>query len=232
MTTSEIISLSASIASLVLAIVAIWLSFAFFRMSSTLSASTTKAAENIASSVQKLEALFDRLYSDTFSMMRDTVSDMRKHIWPEESLTENKVAEEAEKRANGKVAILQEKMDKEVTDILERQKIAEDKLNSVRNKMQELLHDAIQETRQADNDKQKEILIFHILTHISAKKIKAIDLTSMLHEEFPNLRLRLGSVFQDLREAGLISWDGEQLMPKTMIGITKKGRMELELQPS
>ena len=77
----DIISFIASIASLILAIGAIWLSVVFFRMSDTASKATTEAAKDIAASVERLENLFDKLYSDTFSMMRDTVTDMRKHIW-------------------------------------------------------------------------------------------------------------------------------------------------------
>lgn len=71
--TFDIISFIASIASLILAVGAIWLSVVFFRMSDAASKATTEAAKDIAASVERLEKLFDKLYSDTFSMMRDTV---------------------------------------------------------------------------------------------------------------------------------------------------------------
>lgn len=77
----DVIAFIASIASLILAITAIWLSVVFFRMSDAASKATSEAAKDIAASVDRLENLFDKLYSDTFSMMRDTVTDMRKHIW-------------------------------------------------------------------------------------------------------------------------------------------------------
>ncbi|MBE7565368.1 hypothetical protein HER14_02820 [Acidithiobacillus thiooxidans] len=77
----DIISFIASIASLILAIGAILLSVVFFKMSDAASKATTEAAKGIAASVERLENLFDKLYTDTFSMMRDTVTDMRKHIW-------------------------------------------------------------------------------------------------------------------------------------------------------
>lgn len=77
----EIISFIASIASLLLAVGAIWLSIVFFKMSNEAAKETTKAASEIQSNVERLEKLFDKLYSDTFSMMKDTVTDMREHIW-------------------------------------------------------------------------------------------------------------------------------------------------------
>lgn len=73
MSSVETTSLLASLASLVLAVVAIWLSIVFFKLSSRASEATTEAAKGIASSVERLEKLFDKLYSDTCSMMRDTV---------------------------------------------------------------------------------------------------------------------------------------------------------------
>ena len=85
-------SLIASIVSLIIGGFAIWLSVTFYRMSNKISEDTKGAAKGISASVRRLESLFDSLYSDTFSMMKDTVSDMRKHIWPvkEQSAEEQK----------------------------------------------------------------------------------------------------------------------------------------------
>jgi len=80
MTGIEIISLVASVASLILATVAIWLSITFYKMSSQASRATEDAAKGISASVERLENIFEKLYSDTFSVMRETVTDMRKHI--------------------------------------------------------------------------------------------------------------------------------------------------------
>ena len=57
-TTMELISLTASIASLILAIGAIWLSIVFFKMSSSASQATREAAKGIDASVQRLENLW------------------------------------------------------------------------------------------------------------------------------------------------------------------------------
>jgi hypothetical protein len=59
MTTFNLISFIASIASLILATGAICLSVAFYKMSVAASNATTEAAKGIASNVEKLEKLFD-----------------------------------------------------------------------------------------------------------------------------------------------------------------------------
>ncbi|MHB8088026.1 MAG: hypothetical protein ACYDH2_07210, partial [Anaerolineaceae bacterium] len=89
MTNIEVISFTASIASLILAILAIVLSIVFYFMSIKNSNETTAAAKDIGSTVKKLEDLFDKLYNGIFGMMQDTNSDMRKHIWPEITVSSN-----------------------------------------------------------------------------------------------------------------------------------------------
>lgn len=80
-TTSEYITLVSSIASGVLAVVALALAIVFFVLSKKDADRSAQSSQQIAGSVDRLEKLFDTLYSDTFSMMRDTYTDMRKHVW-------------------------------------------------------------------------------------------------------------------------------------------------------
>ena len=114
--TFEIISFIASIASLILAILAIWLSFKFFEKSNEASDKTIEASKGIGSSVERLEKLFDKLYSDTFSMMKDTVSDMRKHMWSDEkSVPSINLEEEIEKKAEIKVNKLKGELSQDIS---------------------------------------------------------------------------------------------------------------------
>ena len=69
----EQVSIGASIVSVVLAIVAIWLSVTFYRLSNDASGEIKSASKDIGASVSRLEKVFDNLYSDTFTMMKDTV---------------------------------------------------------------------------------------------------------------------------------------------------------------
>lgn len=155
--TLQVISLVASIASLVLAVGAIWLSIAFFKMSSEASKSTTEAAKGIGASVERVEKLFDKLYTDTFSMMRDTVSDMRKHIWPDEDDSEPPaVAVEIEKKADEKIAEIKGSLEVQLREILDRQQKAELNTTSLRDEMRHLVDRAILASRQVEVEAREE----------------------------------------------------------------------------
>lgn len=73
-------SFAATIASLVLAIVAICLSILFYILSTKESKETTKAAESIDNQVAKLQELFERMYDSAFSEMRETHSKFADYI--------------------------------------------------------------------------------------------------------------------------------------------------------
>jgi len=81
LTIPEIIGLVASLVSLIIGGFAVWLSVTFYRLSQKNSQQLENSSKNIDSKVNRLEGLFDKLYSDTFGMMKDTVQDMSKHAW-------------------------------------------------------------------------------------------------------------------------------------------------------
>ena len=98
MTGGEVASLIASIVSVLIGGLAIWLSLTFYKMSTQLSQDAKEASKGISASVERLEKVFDKLYTDTFSMVKETMSDMRKHIWPGKTAEDDQIAEEAETR--------------------------------------------------------------------------------------------------------------------------------------
>ena len=65
----------------VLGIVAIWLAILFYRLSTDQAERIRSSATSIESTVARLEKLFEVMYHDTFSIVQDTVADMRTHIW-------------------------------------------------------------------------------------------------------------------------------------------------------
>lgn len=152
----QIISFVASVASLIVAIGAIWLSVVFFQMSNEASKATTEAAKGIAASVERLEKLFDKLYSDTFSMMRETVSDMRKHIWPAEDAEQEKALQEAELKAEKKIQEIKRDVEAGLNKFLERQQHADENTESLRQEMQVLVDRAIRTSRQVEVEAREE----------------------------------------------------------------------------
>jgi len=225
MTGVDIIGFIASIVSLVLAVGAIWLSVVFFRMSNEASKATTEAAKGIDASVKRLENLFDKLYSDTFSMMKDTVSDMRKHIWnngdvqPPEKDT---ILEEADRKAEEKVAEVKKAMDKQLSEILARQRVSDGNVSEIKHEMERLLENAIQTSRQIDSEAREETVRQHLLVELRKalrlkKVVTAMDLVSSLAENVPTHKVV--SELVTMKSEGLVVFDGDDLMPETKVRI-------------
>ena len=219
----EIISLIASIASLILAIGAIWLSVVFFKMSNEASKATTEAAKGIDSSIKRLENLFDKLYSDTFSMMKDTVSDMRKHIWSgDETEPDNKndILEEAEKKAEEKVQSIKSSLERQLNEILQKQQIADGKVSGIGKELENLLENAIQTTRMVDSEAREETVRNHILMALrklrrKKKIVVATDLVSELIEVIPPDKII--RELEGMREDEIIYIGDEHIGPNTKI---------------
>jgi hypothetical protein len=137
------ISLVASVVSVIIAGFAIWLSVTFYKMSSRSSENIKKSADQIDSTVTRLESLFDKLYSDTFSMMKDTVSDMRKHIW--------KSPIDVEKDIDNKI---KEEFSYKIEKLLKQQTGTDIKVNKLAQDIGGLLENALKKSR--DSRKTKE----------------------------------------------------------------------------
>ena len=150
MDAAQLTSLIASIASLILSVVAIFLSITFYKWSSELSESSREAAKSIASGVEKLEILFNKLYEGTFSMMRDTVSDMRRQLWPDLDSEPAEIAAEVEKLAEERFTALKEELGGELSRLLSRQEIADASLAAVQQGVSELFDKAIEESRRVE----------------------------------------------------------------------------------
>lgn len=166
MTTIETISIIASLASLILAIVAIWLSFKFFEKSSEAAEKTIEASKGISSSVERLENLFDKLYTDTFTMMKDTVSDMRKHIWNKDEKSnpnETHIEEELEKKAQEKVDKLKIELSKEMIKMFDKQNITDTKISNLKSELTGLIEKAVSQTRNLEIEAREETLRDYIL---------------------------------------------------------------------
>lgn len=211
-----IVGFIATIASLVLAIGAIWLSFVFYRMSNEASKETTKASKDIQSSVERLEKIFDKLYSDTFAMMKDTVTDMREHIWkkPPPNNTSDIISNEE---------IIKTMRNDITNDII---KLVDDKFQNNKNsekikelelKIKESLDTALLKTMQLQHNPY-ELTRKRVLDSIKQKNKVSLDkLITTMNVKYPEEYSMdapdfINALF-DLREKGLITWDG----PKSTI---------------
>lgn len=213
----QLVGLIATIASLVLAVVAIGLSIVFFRMSAELAESTKEASKGIGASVERLEKLFDKLYADTFSMMRDTVSDMRRHIWPEEGTSIEELAAEADQKTEEKLGDFREHMEEELNKVLSRQVAQEDRVRS----LLALMDQAIESTREVASEAREETIREHILRYLSGRRrVEIIE----LFEELPVSPVRVRRELDRLAKEGLIKLDGESFSADTTVHVNPRLR--------
>jgi hypothetical protein len=220
MTNVEISYIIASCTSAILAIVAIVLSIIFFRMSLGFSESAKEASKSISACVGRVEKLFDKLYADTFSMMKETYSDIRKHMWPEESTNTDKITEEAEIKAEEKISSFKSEMDKELLKMFQKQKITDKKLSSTRDEMRHLLDKAISSSRRLEIEAREETVRDQIRRLIKRlPKVSAVTIVDKLSISFsPN------KVIEEIREMareGELSLSEDHLGPKTIITLRR-----------
>ena len=226
MSSTELVSLIASIASLILAVGAIWLSIVFFKMSSEASKATTEAAKGIDASVKRLENLFDKLYSDTFSMMKDTVSDMRKHIWSGDDPVPNQkedILDEAEKKADEKVQEIKSSLEKQLIEILNRQKISDGKVSDIGKELEGLLDNAIQTSRMIESEAREETVRNHLLSELkryrrNRRYVTASELVESLRNEIPINRII--PELSRMKDDGLIHFEEISVEPDSKIRLS------------
>lgn len=151
----ETAALIASVVSVIIGGFAIWLSVTFYKMSSELTRETKDSAKAIGAVVERLETLFDRLYADTFSMMRETVTDMRKQLWPELG-DEEDVAEVVERKTQEKYRALKEEMDDELSGVLERVGETDERLQDARAELERMIDHAVSESRRLEQEARTE----------------------------------------------------------------------------
>ena len=168
LTILDTILLIAAIASLVLAIVAIGIAIVFYRFSNDASKSISTASEQIRANVDRLEKLFDKLYSDTFSIMKDTVTDMRHHIW--------KVPDEKTEKKDEIDDKIKSQIESEVKAIAKKQHGTEVKIDKLTQDIEQVIKKAMKQSQKIKGDslKQSILLVLPLLHDPTAGGLERI----------------------------------------------------------
>lgn len=193
MTGAEIIGLVASIVSLIIGGFAIWLSVTFYKMSNKNAKDLEQASANIDSTVNRLEVLFDKLYSDTFSMMKDTVTDMRNHVWKTSSLDSNGSKTELEENFEE----LKAELNSKIEELISNQGAATDKVDSFANQIESLISETIDKSaREKVKKSAKEMelaVISAIKEHGELNESQVRDITGLSKNDVTITIFRLGN---------------------------------------
>jgi len=214
----QIVSLIASVASLVLALLAIGLSITFFWMTHRISERTRADSNRITEGVNKLEVLVGRFYSDTWSEMRDTYSDMRKHIWSTDVKQTTGIDQEIKAKADERIAQLKDSFGNKVNHIFERQDITDVKIASLKKELIKLMTKLLSESRRVEEQAFDEALRKHIFDYLGTKKGckgTADDIVESLKGKFGALTI-LGEI-RRMKKDDVVFWNTQHLGPDTTI---------------
>lgn len=161
------IALVASITSLALAVIAIWLSFKFFKLSNETSEKANEASMRVMYSVKELEKLYGLLRTESFSIVRETVSDIRKYVWRKEP---NEIDSELEIKTEERINALKNDLTGQLSTLLTKQNNAGNKINDLESALSSLLETAVTETKNIESKVKGETIRDYVIKSI--KEIK------------------------------------------------------------
>lgn len=217
----ETVSLVASFVSVIIAAFAIWLSVKFYQMSSIIAENTKEASKSIAASVDRLESLFDRLYSDTFSMMKDTVTDMRKHMWPDKDESPDALAI-VEQKADEKIEAVRSEIASELSTMMRQVGQTDSKIAGVEDRLTQLVDKAIQQTRRVESEAQEELSLSDVLSGMLQFMHRYGDTSLRRMYRHPTLRRRfprdmISDALEILLRENMVSVNGPLDDPNTIV---------------
>jgi hypothetical protein len=210
MTAIDVLSIFAAAITLVLGVVAIILSIVFYRFASQQAETIRSSAEQISASVSRLEKLFDSLYSDTFTMMKDTVADMRVQLWRQPS--EGEEADATDELADDQIQRVKAEVLNEISAVSTRLGITDARMSELQREIAPLLERVVDETRTADTHARRRILEadFREVYRSRQRRGRPRTFGALLE----NLVARgyddgeVASLLFDMRRNDLVEWDG------------------------
>lgn len=223
---ASVVGLAASLSSVVLAVVAIGLSYAFFRASDDSAARAKDSADQISTSVAKLEALFSRLYADTFGIMKETFTDLRAHAWPdreEESVGGTALELAIEQKTDAMLGSVRVGLSRDLGEIIGRLGATDARLDAARRDIDHLLDRAIHESRnvglQARETTLRDVLMEQLASDFP-RPVLAEELVSAMVRDNPIEVMAVLRELRRMRDEGLVSWEDRQVGPATVVRLT------------
>jgi hypothetical protein len=218
----EITSIIAAVVSIAIGVFAIWLSLTFYKMSTRNMESVIEASKGLQANMNRLEALFNKLYPGSFSIPKESIPETPKQPLPEAVRQEDFIREEVEKRTEKKVEELRKALDKAKSGIPEKQVIQETRA------ILGATERAFTEPKKADGETfkgsireriEKQINFYQ---HRGYKGIISEFLVDDIKADTPLLTVQdIEPELRKMKEEAIIDWEGDKLGPNTHIEFKK-----------
>lgn len=215
---SEIVGIVAGLVSIILALVAIWLSMRFYTLSDGSSRRIGDATNNLLNSVDSLKTFVDKMYSDLFAMTRETVTDMRQSIWPRTDATDDGATEALRAATERQIQGVKAEVASEIETLARRVGLAADRVEELRADLAPVFSRALDKTRQLDDEESQLAAQNFVLAQLQDARAKgkraiAEEVVVVGRERFP--AARIVDAIEQLHAAGKILWSSKQLGPAT-----------------
>ena len=208
-TVSELVtwvSFAVSFVSVVLGILAIWLSVQFYRWSQASQKAIEDASGVLGKAVDRLEVTVGNLYNDAFDLLRTSYKDMSEHVWTNSGINtqDDDLATAVDLQIRERIAPVEAKFAQALNE-MEIDKANRSRLEAL---AEELVNRTASETKEAEVeapvDPKGAVLAF-------MRRRPPVPLTTLLQrldERFGLDSPVVVSALFDLRNAGRITWDG------------------------
>lgn len=164
-----VVGLFASIASLILAVVAIVLAILFYRMSTVQAANIQDAANQISEGVKVLKELFGSLHTETFALLRENITDIRQRALSIGVSDPSAMDAAIEAKSEEKAAAIRERLSAEITQMVQaasEQRPTTDMTQSITAQADAIISRAIAEAREADRAARTEGLRLQLIESV------------------------------------------------------------------
>lgn len=219
---------------MLLAFFAIWLSWQFYKASTASAEQMSQAARAIQSGVAQLDRLFSSLYADTFSMMRDTVTDIRKRALEPPAPIARDIQDAVAGQVEEHLKVLLADLDKQAAAIAELVMVPGTKPTEVRQQVERVVDRAISGTRSIEDAARTDPLASlargAVLTALGGTTGYPQPGKKTVGEilRFPSIPSYTGVVraeraIKELAAEGIVTINGE-VAPETEVELTEKGR--------
>jgi len=198
------IALVASIASLFLAVIAIWLSFKFFKLSNETSEKAKESSMSVMYSVKELEKIYGLLRTESFSLVRETVN----YAWSREP---NKIDSERAAKTEERINDLKNDFTKQIATLFTEQDSTGNKINELNSAISSLLTEA----KNIESKVKEETIRDYIIKSIKEiRKRNRRPIADLIIDKAIDDGLRAGDVAEELhrmKEDKYIHFEGERI---------------------
>lgn len=207
-----IASIILSVVSVVLAAFTIWLSAVFYNFANEAQERVRSTAVGIERAVATLDERVKGLHTDTFSLVKDMVTDMTGVVWSQQSAHRDDLYGSAQRRElEDQIAVLRRQL---VDDIS--RAVAKGGIDTV--VLERTLDEGLRRSADAGLTARHEVVrrvVRQQLLAANGRETEAAAVMTAVAQQFPfSVVVR---VINDMREAGEIEWEGVDLRPSTML---------------